>query len=276
MLGLFRFLYRFRTFLLFVLLELLCGWLVVQNNYYQSAAYFHTSNRYAARFLAFSNSINEYLNLRNENRKLAQENAELRKIYQKKLLQTEHQPFVRPDSSRQDSMEFLPAKVVNNSTGSTKNYLTLSIGKQEGVEPGMGVMTGNGIVGRIKTCSEHFSTVTSLLHTDMQVSVQLKTRQTVGSVQWEGSNTRRINLKFIPRDVPVQEGDTVVTSQYNSVFPQGIPVGTIETTRLKADETFHEIKVKLATDFHSLGYVYVVRYLLRNEQEKLEKQLPVK
>src|SRR6187399_2609313 len=73
-----KFIYEFRAFFTFLFLELMCAWLIVENNQFQSSAYFNSSNRLAANVLGFSQGVREYLSLRTINNDLAQENAILR------------------------------------------------------------------------------------------------------------------------------------------------------------------------------------------------------
>ena len=268
--GLLRFIYQYRTFFVFLLLEIVSGWLVVQNNYYQTAAFFHTSNHYAGRMLAFSNNIASYLNLRNENQRLALENAQLRS--EMRLSRGQAPAAYQLDSALAKKYKFIVAKVIQNSVRNVKNYITLDKGTADGVRPGMGVITANGVIGKVRTCSEHFSTLISVLHVDMLVSAVLKNSGTVGSVRWDGNNPREVRLREIPRDVQVKTGDTVLTSQYNSVFPEGVLIGRVKTVSMNPDETFHNISVSLASDFQSVGYVYVIDNQLKTEQEALEKQ----
>jgi len=271
--GLILFIYRFRAFLIFILLEIFSGWLIVKNNSYQSTAFFHTSNRYVANILLVSNQLNDYLNLRKENNLLAQENAQLRKLYLLAQQKAEAPKDYKIDSSfHARKYIFIPAKVINNSTRNVKNYLTIDKGLEDGIEPGMGVITNNGIVGRIKTCSDHFSTVISLLHIDILVSAQIKKNKVVGSVKWDGSNARQVSLREVPKDINVVIGDTIVTSQYNSVFPPNIIIGTVKKIGSRPDETFHDIDINLSADFYSLNYVYVVENKTRKEQDILEKK----
>jgi len=271
--GLILFIYRFRAFLIFILLEIFSGWLIVKNNSYQSTAFFHTSNRYAANILLVSNQLNEYLNLRKENNLLAQENAQLRNLYLLAQQKAEAPKDYKIDSSfHARKYIFIPAKVINNSTRNVRNYLTIDKGLADGIEPGMGVITNNGIVGRIKTCSDHFSTVVSLLHVDILVSAQIKKNKVVGSVKWDGSNARQISLREVPKDINVSIGDTIITSQYNSVFPPNIIIGRVKKIGSRPDETFHDIDLSLAADFYSLNYVYVVENKTRKEQDILEKK----
>ncbi|MTI21011.1 hypothetical protein E1176_08250 [Fulvivirga sp. RKSG066] len=75
---LFLFLYQYRAFLTFLFLEIVCSWLIIQNNSYQGARYFNSSNRLVAGLLSTSNSITNFFDLTRVNEELAQENAELK------------------------------------------------------------------------------------------------------------------------------------------------------------------------------------------------------
>ena len=74
-----KFLYEYRAFFTFLSLEIFCGWLVVENNQYQSTTYFNTSNSIAANIISTSQSIREYFSLRDINVDLASENSVLKK-----------------------------------------------------------------------------------------------------------------------------------------------------------------------------------------------------
>src|SRR6267142_1310121 len=79
-----NFVYSYRAFFTFLLLEIFCSWLVIQNNHYQSAKYFNSSNRLIARMNETSQNIREYFSLVEINTALAQENSILlRKLEQR-------------------------------------------------------------------------------------------------------------------------------------------------------------------------------------------------
>jgi rod shape-determining protein MreC len=62
----------------------------------------------------------------------------------------------------------------------------------------------------------------------------------------------------VPRHVEVEEGDKVVTSGYNAIFPEGIPIGTIVEVKPGPETNYLDITIELATDFTRLSYVYLV------------------
>lgn len=278
---LFLFLYRRRAFLLFILLESVSFWLIVKNNSYQSAAFFNSSNYYVAKAMAVKNTVTGYLNLQNVNADLATENNRLHEQLAKAQLSRtliQVSPTLRdstvykPDSGVATRFDFRVAKVLNNSIDNFKNYLTIDKGTLDGIRPGMGVVSATGVVGKVKYCSEHFSTVISLLHTDMMVSSKIQRNGVFGTAKWQGVKPSIISLLYVPRHQSVNKGDTVLTSDFNATFTPGIMVGTVQATRLKPDDTYYEIDVALSTNFGNLAYVYVIENKLQTEQEKLEEK----
>lgn len=288
--NLFAFIYHYRGFLTFLLLEIICSYLIVQNNSYQSAAFYNSANMYAGQVLEFQKQVSDYFRLVEVNRALVNENRALQEsitniITSGRLDSISPVPDsayrVKPDSLmlvRQQldtigiprNFSFIPGKVINNSVRRVNNYLTLNVGRADGVEPGMGVVAGSGVVGRVKATSEHFATVTSLLHSQMLVSAKITRNNAIGSVKWDGDNYLMAALNFVPRHIQIQRGDTVVTSGYNAIFPEGVRIGRITSFATEADKSFYSIRLRLAVDFNGLDYVYVVKNAQRVERDSLE------
>ncbi|HEV7351167.1 rod shape-determining protein MreC [Telluribacter sp.] len=275
MLQLVEFLSRNRNFILFVLLEAFSFWLIVQNNSYWGATYFNTSNHYVAQVLAFSNSARDFANLKDVNAHLAEENVRLNQMVARLQQQqpTDAPAGYQPDSLFASRFAFRVAKVVNNETNRANNYITIDKGTAEGIRPGMGVISATGVVGKVRFCSEHYSVITSILHSQFMVSTRLVRSNEIGTAKWDGKNPEVIELVDVSRYMPVQKGDSAVTSNLNSVFPPGIMVGTVKNIGVRQDQTFYDIDLQLATDFRNLSYVYVVQNRLRPEQEQLQKRI---
>ena len=269
---LFLFFYKYRAFALFLALELLCVWLIVQNNRYQSAAFFNSANYLAASVIESANEVESYLFLKENNESLAQENALLRERLQE-MEQRSAIPYMRSSIPQEVAQQYNyeAARVINNSTNRYKNFITLNKGRKDGVLPGMGVMGTEGVVGKIKSVSDHYSVAISLLHSNFYVSSVIKGTGAFGSLHWDGQDPMRGNLEFIARHHQVNVGDTVVTSSFNAVFPFDVPVGIVSEVNLPESATYFDIKVDLASDFSSLPYVYVIKNKLLNEKDSLEQ-----
>ncbi|HTH56207.1 MAG TPA: rod shape-determining protein MreC [Cyclobacteriaceae bacterium] len=268
---LFNFLYEYRAFFTFLLLEFLCAWLLIVNNQYQNTKYFNTSNSVVASINSTEEAIRSYFSLRDVNAVLSKENSTLRNQLEQRNQMLYSYKLNQTDSTLRKQYVYVNSKVVNNTTKYYKNYITIDRGADSGIEPGMAVISEAGVVGKVKTVSEHYAVVISLLNIDEQVSCVLKRTGHFGTVQWEGTSSSLTSLKYIPRHVRPMVGDSIVTSEYNAIFPPGIFIGKIKEYNLRSEAPFYEIKVELGQDFGKLSFVEVVKNQLKKEKEALER-----
>jgi rod shape-determining protein MreC len=274
----FLFIYQYRAFFTFLLLELFCVWLIVLNNQYQGAGFFNSANSFVASVNGFSHNTKEYFSLRETNSVLAEENTKLRrKLEQFNQAAVLADTLGSADSAVIKQFDFVSAKVVNNSIDFQSNFITINRGSADGIEPGMAVINDQGVVGKVKITSEHFSVVTSLLNVDIMISALMKRTGYFGTIQWGGGdppNPDYVKLKFIPLHVKPMVGDTIITSGYSGVFPEGIMIGTIARINPSPETSFHDLDVKLSQNFRKLSYATVIRSNLLNELDSLELKVP--
>ncbi len=269
---LFYFFYQYRAFFVFATLEILAAWMVVQNNQYQSAQFFSSSNAMAANLLSTTQGIKEYFSLRKTNEELAAENARLRtKLEQRNQSLYSLEVKEIKDPQVLNHFSYISARVINNSVDRFKNYITVNKGKKDGLTPGLAVISPAGAVGKVKSVSDRYAVLTSLLNTDEYTSCVIKNSNHLGSLNWDGLDARHSRLNFIPRHASPHPGDTVVTSGFNAVFPPGILVGVISEVQLGPEAQFYDIKVALAQDFNRLGYVEIVKSNMITEKDSLEQ-----
>lgn len=270
---LFLFLYQYRAFLLFVFLEIFSVWLIVKHNQYQGAAYFNSSNRIAANVLQSKQNVSSYFKLKEVNKTLAEENAWLREtLVGSGQLMTDSSKTEQENPIASAQFGFQPAKVINNSTRRFSNFITIDKGTADGVMPDMAVVNSQGVVGKVKVSSKHFSTVISLLHPDLYVSSLIKNAGTLCTTKWDGHDPQQAELLYVPRHLKVEIGDTVITSGYNAIFPPNTMIGVIKSVDIKEDATFYDIDVALSTDFDALSYVYVIKNNAKKEIDSLEQK----
>ena len=268
---LFLFLLNYRAFIFFVILEVFCSWLIIQNNQYQSASFFNSANRLAATTMMVSSDVKSYFFLKEVSQQLSEENARLRE--QLSSAGQGHLFLTTEDLPSTLRYTYEPAKIINKTTNRFHNYLTIDKGFGNGIHPGMGVIGPNGIVGKIKASSARFSTVISILNTGVLVSSLITSSNTFCTTNWGGRDPQYSNLLYVPRHVSLSVGDTVITSGYNAIFPEGIDIGTIEEVQISDEATFYDVRVKLSTDFSSLAAVYVVKSPVRLEIDSLESAI---
>ena len=136
----------------------------------------------------------------------------------------------------------------------------------------MAVISEEGIVGIVLASSRNFSTIIPVINRNFRLSVKTKKDNFAGILQWEGRNHRQANLNEIPYHAEPEIGDTVVTSGYSAIFPEGLLVGTIKQFDLK-DGNFYRIDIELGTDFQRLFHVNIIHSRLREERLELESEL---
>ena len=223
---LFLLFYRYRSFFTFIVFQIISFWLIIGSSHFHNAAFFNTSNFMVSAIYEVKQGIYQYLNLRTVNEDLAKENAFLRKLINEDKSQVFYMDstvsYYR-DTTRQ--YDFIPAVVINNSTRMSNNFLTLDKGRKDGIEPGMGVIGTQGVVGKIKAVSYGYATAYSLLHSEMYVSSIIDRLDQTCSIKWLGNDPMYANLLFVPRHVSIQKGDSISTSGYSSIFPKGILIG---------------------------------------------------
>ncbi len=119
-------------------------------------------------------------------------------------------------------------------------------------------MDQNGVVGVVNVVSNHYARIISLLNPNFRLSCKLRGSDTFGSLVWDGNDPQRAILEELPKHTIFHKGDTIVTSGYSAVFPEGLPVGTIEGTARGAADNFFTLRIKLLTDFTALSTVKVI------------------
>lgn len=267
---LFLFLYKYRAFLTFSVLELFSIWLIVQNNSFQGAKFFNSSNQMAANLLSTSGGISDYFNLVDVNEELAAENAALRRKVSQ-LKESFYDINVREikDGQVLNKYDFQSAKVNHNSVDNFDNYITINKGWKDGVESGMAVISTNGVVGKVRNVSRNYAVITSLLHGSVQISSTIKRTKDLATTKWDGLDPRKATLLHVPRHVVLNQGDTIVTSGFNAVFPEDIPIGFISEFDIRDGKPFYDVKIDLAVDFNQLSFVYLIKNNLKKEQDSL-------
>lgn len=257
---------------LFILLESLAITMFINYSYHQRAIIVGATNEITGNIYRLRSGIAQYFSLRKINKDLAEQNARLLNEQRKAFLVSDTGRFFVNDSVYRQQYSYIVARVINNTTQRTANYLTLDKGADDGITKDMAVIYPNGIVGIVTEVSRNFSSVMSLLHPKARISAKLKKNNYVGTVVWEGGRINIASLLDIPTHVKIEKGDTVVTSGYSLLFPEGIIIGTIDTFNVKHGKDFYHINIKLTTDFHNISYVYVVRNLFKNELQQLESE----
>lgn len=261
--NLLNFFIRYGAWFLFVFYAAISCFLLFQRNPFQHHVYLTSANAVVSGVYDVAANVTGYINLRDINADLQRRTADLESEV---IALREHNRALRQqllqDSLRTtDSLgrfRFILATVVNNSVVNPYNYITVNKGRLDSIQPEMGVMDQNGVVGVVNTVSDHHARIISLLNPNFRLSCKLRGNDAFGSLVWDGKSPYEASLEELPKQVRFHKGDTIITSGYSAVFPEGIPVGTIIGSTRGEDDNFNTLRIKLLTDFSTLSTVKVI------------------
>lgn len=250
--------------------------MLFRSNPYQRHVYLTTANSVVASVYNASNEVYSYFNLRQANEELNERNAQLaaelqavrEQLYDAQAAQAADTALM-PQATRR--FDFIVAHVISNSVARPHNYITINRGELDGVRPEMGVIDQNGVVGIVNVVGPHSARIISVLNPNLQLSCKIKNSDNFGSLVWEGCDPEIATLIELPKHTVYQPGDTVITTGYSNIFPEGVPVGVVLDDLGHKNDNFFTLRVKLFTDFKRLSNVQVITNNQLEELRALEK-----
>lgn len=260
-----------RHFLLFCALFGLGLFFTFQSRSYHSGKYLSTANGISGSLYELTSGVSDYFKLKEQNEQLLLENSILRQ-----LAANVDSVQVRRDSSGvfQPFHKYTAVRVINNNYSRTKNYLTINGGEQDGIQAGMGVVSPQGILGIIDKTSNGYATVLSILNTQSSINAKLTKSNHFGTLKWDTEDPNRVQLLDVQRLAPLKEGDSIITGGRSTIFPEGIPIGTIESFELDQSGNYYTVQIRLFNDMTNLGPAYVIRIADAPEIQQLEDSIP--
>jgi rod shape-determining protein MreC len=240
------------------------------NYLYNNSSVHYSSFGKVGTFISGSTSsiysyVNSYFNLRQENNKLIEENLELKKYESQFIDKSDTR-----DVSENKIDKTISAKVILNSINKNKNIIVINKGELNGITKEMGVISSKGVVGIIKNITDNYSSIVSLLNTDLKINAILKNTSTIGSISWNGLDPRIVQLNDIPLSSSIKLGDTIITGGMSFYFPKGIPIGRIENYNNTSLEGYYSIDVSIFSDFSSLSNLYILQ---RSDNDEIKSLL---
>ncbi|MBP3259819.1 MAG: rod shape-determining protein MreC [Prevotella sp.] len=273
--NLLEFLQRHFHWILFVVLEVLSIMLVLRHNSYQSSVWFSSANALTGRIYEWSSAVETFFSLTKVNEELVRRNfyqerqlSQLRRLYGEAT--DKATPSEQEALDRLEQYDIIPAKVVTSELHLNNNLLTIDKGSDDGVEAGMGVACGQGVVGVVHMTSSHYSIVIPVLNVkSSRISCAIRNRGYFGVLRWDGKDAGVAYVEDIPRHARFKRGEWVETNGYSSIFPPGVLVGQIREVYNSRDGLSYRLKVRLSTDFGRLRDVLVISDKTISERVRL-------
>ena len=163
--------------------------------------------------------------------------------------------------------------MLKNSYQNQRNFLTLNIGSDDGIQPEMGVISKNGIVGVVHSVSKNYSNVISILNKDLKINVRTNKNPAFGSLVWSGASPLEFKIEDIVSNAKLSLGDTLITGGMSSYFPLGIPIGKITKLNKIKGSGYYSIDAILFNDLSQIYYVYVLENTDFHEIKSLQKNI---
>jgi rod shape-determining protein MreC len=195
------------------------------------------------------------LDVREENRKLRDENSRLKieNVYYRNQLQTADRARALSVFQTQTPSKTVAARIIGNGTASSAQVVFIDRGSTSGIERGMAVVTPDGIVGKVFSVYPLASQILLVTDPTFAVGVESQKGHVHGTLHCNGSNC---TVEFIQNEENVAQGEWFYTSGEDRIFPKGFPVGKVAS--MKPGQFMKEIHLNLSGAPGSIDEVLVV------------------
>lgn len=210
----------------------------------------------------FFSGAAHYGSLQSENARLRAENNRLRtqalqagdaQSSLQSLLKTLNLPWAQ-------NIPTVPAEVIANSSSNFEVSIQLNKGRDAGIDTGMPVVSGSGLVGRVVVASKSRSTVLLLTDPTANVGVRFGPAGNLAVATGQGAGAP-LRVDLIPPQVPVNKGDLMYTSGLQqSIYPPGAPIGTVLTTGVQRGSFQQNVTLAPVADLSHLQFVAVMQW----------------
>ncbi len=257
---------KYGSSFLFILLEILCFYLIVNFNQSQRSIFLYSSNLITGKLYKEKQKVTDVFQLSDEIDSLRQENA----VLLRRVLYYEGYGNPPKIDTSTFAYDLIPSRVINQSINSRNNYMTIDKGARDGIRIDMGLISNDGVLGIIDNVNSKYSRAISLLNSNIRISASIKNKGYFGNLLWRNNDTERMNLEAIPKHANIAVGDSIVTSGYSTIFPADIFIGKIETFNVRKGAANYSITVKLNNDLSQTKYAYIINNYSQEAQKEVE------
>jgi rod shape-determining protein MreC len=154
--------------------------------------------------------------------------------------------------------ELLPARVIARDPSQFVQAITLDRGTDDGVKEGMTIITWRGVVGRVSRVSPTSSKVLLITDTSSSISGRIQGSESRVTGIIKGRPDGRLLMQRIPQEETLRNGETVVTSDFGGLMPEGLVIGEIREIRRRDVDVLQEAVIEPSADMKRLERLYVL------------------
>lgn len=258
---------------LFVVIEAAAIGYYARSTSFTQARILTRSNAVAGELRGVLRGVTHFFRLPAENRALLERVTTLENEL---ALRRENALNVHLDTLRSEFVSqyrYVSSRVVGNSVNRPENFVVLNRGLRDEVTPDMAVVTPEGaMVGYVVDCSDRYAVAISVLNTAFRASGCVEGDDHFGSIVWDGTDPRRVEMRELSKYADIHVGDRVVTTGFSLYFPEGVLIGEVERFALNDTHTSYDVEIRLAADMTALGDVLLVENRDAAEQRQLLEQ----
>lgn len=258
MTWLYDILYKFREYLLFLLAVLLSFLLIFSNENPQVQAFQKNTVQAISIIQRPFLEWRRLGKLQEENQRLQKRIVELSMTLQQwKEAELENRRLRKLlDFQEESQLEVHPAKIINRGSSPIVNSVTVNLGSAQNISENQAVVVSDGVVGKTVTVSRYSTVVQLLTDVNFRISVKNQRTRATGVLVWEHNNI--CAMKNVAKSLDVQVGDTVITSGYSDIFPEGLLVGEVIEASNEIPGYHKRIRVRTFINFSELEEVFIL------------------
>lgn len=218
--------------------------------------------------------MGQYLRVIEENEELRRRNIELSsKVARTRSARMRNRELERLLNLKDTSTaRLLATRIVTKDIFHQENFLTINVGREDGVAQGMPVLHESGIVGTVMLVGDQYARVMPYLNTDFRVPGVIVPIQAEGIVRWPGERHDRLLLEHVVKTEPVEPGQSVLTSGHSGVFPAGRAIGTVDSVEVRPGRSELLIYLQPAVSLHQIDHAFVMLQPPDSTRQQLEAQ----
>ena len=201
-------------------------------------------------YFALQNASRDNEQLRRENDELKMQVNQL----QSKAIEADRLALLLNFHKSHENVPMLGARVIATSAGTASATIMLDRGAKDHIKKNMGVITPEGVVGKVVEVYDNTSEVLLLTDKDSGVGAMLGNSRVQSPVG--GAGEPLLVMKYVANDDTVNVGERVVTSGMDKIFPRDLPIGTI--TDIKPGNPFKSIRIRPSANLERLEEVIVL------------------
>lgn len=156
--------------------------------------------------------------------------------------------------------DVITAQVIGKNDGRWFTEFTVNVGSEDGVEPGMIVLSKDGLLGKVTSVYDTYSRIITLINTSSGVPAMAERSRDYGVIKAAADTAEKesgiLTLEYVSQNADIVPGDTIITSGMGGLYPKGIYIGQV--TEVSAAGEYASVYVQSFVDYERIEEVMIV------------------